>query len=96
MRRLQRERGLTYAQIAKELGCSWSTVYYALNPEKRKGWGSVGTQRTVYLDQALWDALGLRAAAAGVSRSAVLAAVLVGESAPLTPEPAIPSFEGQA
>lgn len=79
-RRLRRERGLTYAEIAEELGCSWWSAYYACNPEKRQAATLAGSRRSLYVSDERWESLAARARAAGISRSAFVAR-LIDESA---------------
>ena len=95
--RHRRARGMSYAEIGREMGVSPSGVYFALNPRKRqerKG-GANGKPRSVYLTDDVWERLREVAEAEGTSSSKLVAAIVTGAHVPIALEPLIPGVPAE-
>lgn len=83
-RRLRSKYGWSFKRLGEKFGLHPTTVYYALNPRARSRWVSTGKQRSVYLSDDVWVALGRLSAHGRKSRSQVLAELVLERDAVLS------------
>ncbi len=73
-----------------------TAVFYALNPKRRVVVAKAGKQRTLYFQDAFWEALQDQALEAGLSASAMALAIMTGAAPVIAVEPAIPGATAEA